>query len=562
MTGRGREQSNAATPTMVGAITTLIIIVAVFLAYNANNGLPFVPVYRVSAIIPNAARLGRNNEVRIGGHRVGVVESIDTVRDPQTGQAAARLNLKLNKSVQPLPADTKVRVRYRSSFGLKYLELTRGSGKALPEGATIPIRNAIPQTEFDDIANTFDTRTRENVRINLEGFGNAFAARGSSLNEAIAALNPLFLHLEPVARILIQPGTKLENFFKNLGRTSEIVAPVADANSELFTNMAITFAAISQDPEALKAGISEGVPTQETAIRVLPFQTVFLEHFAHLSRILRPGIRELRIALPSLNSAISVGTPVLRRTPAMNAELKRVFSELEQLVEQPETKITLTRLTDTFNTARSAGATIVPFETACNYWNYWFTFLPEHLSEPDIVGTTQRVTLVAPPGNNPLVPQAEPDVQGPLAGYSGIQANGKEAFTQAYSGAPSGGTSPATANPPAGSQGPPIPPIAIPGFTANAGVPNPGRFEPHNLPILHGNPYAPSGTNSQPNCQGGQTGYALGQALAPGQSPSNPTFGIPNIAAAAHVAPLGKTNLKYDQSGKRYFQNFLPGTTP
>ena len=69
----------AASPTMVGAVTTLIVIVAVFLAYNANNGLPFVPVYRVSVEIPNAARLTNNNEVRIGGDRVGVVESIDAV---------------------------------------------------------------------------------------------------------------------------------------------------------------------------------------------------------------------------------------------------------------------------------------------------------------------------------------------------------------------------------------------------------------------------------------------------------------------------------------------------
>ena len=79
MTGRTRVQSLAASPTMVGAITTLIVIVAVFLAYNANNGLPFVPVYRVSAEMCNAARLAPNNEVRIGGNRVGVVESIETI---------------------------------------------------------------------------------------------------------------------------------------------------------------------------------------------------------------------------------------------------------------------------------------------------------------------------------------------------------------------------------------------------------------------------------------------------------------------------------------------------
>ena len=73
-------QSLAASPTMVGAVTTLIVIVAVFLAYNANNGLPFVPTYRVAVVVPNGSRLVKNNEVRIGGTRVGVVESIDPTR--------------------------------------------------------------------------------------------------------------------------------------------------------------------------------------------------------------------------------------------------------------------------------------------------------------------------------------------------------------------------------------------------------------------------------------------------------------------------------------------------
>ena len=77
MRRRGVSSTITASPTMVGAVTTLIVIVAVFLAYNANSGLPFVPVYRVSVDVPDAARLTNNNEVRIGGHRVGVVESID-----------------------------------------------------------------------------------------------------------------------------------------------------------------------------------------------------------------------------------------------------------------------------------------------------------------------------------------------------------------------------------------------------------------------------------------------------------------------------------------------------
>ena len=80
----------ASSPTMVGAITVLIVIVAVFLAYNANTGLPFVPTYRISVQVPNANALVPSNEVRLGGVRVGLVEDVVPVTDGDTGKTAAR----------------------------------------------------------------------------------------------------------------------------------------------------------------------------------------------------------------------------------------------------------------------------------------------------------------------------------------------------------------------------------------------------------------------------------------------------------------------------------------
>ena len=258
---QGRAQSLAASPTLVGAITTLIVIVAVFLAYNSSSGLPFVPTYRVSVEMANGARVSPNNEVRIGGTRVGVVESIEPIRDEKTGDAAAKLNLKLDKSAEPLPADSTVAVRYKSSFGLKYIEITRGEGEGLPEGGTLPVDQSTAQTEFDDVANTFDAETREGSRGQLLGYGDGFAGRGASLNETIQYLNPLFTNLKPVAELLVEPETRLRRFFPALGRTAQIVAPVAPQNAELFTNMAITFGALSEDTEALKDTISSGPPT-------------------------------------------------------------------------------------------------------------------------------------------------------------------------------------------------------------------------------------------------------------------------------------------------------------
>ena len=46
---RNRNGGFAVSPVLVGAVTVLVIIVAVFLAYNANNGLPFVSTYDLKA---------------------------------------------------------------------------------------------------------------------------------------------------------------------------------------------------------------------------------------------------------------------------------------------------------------------------------------------------------------------------------------------------------------------------------------------------------------------------------------------------------------------------------
>jgi phospholipid/cholesterol/gamma-HCH transport system substrate-binding protein len=519
---RGRAQSLAASPTLVGAITTLIVIVAVFLAYNSNNGLPFVPTYRVSVILPNAARVSPNNEVRIGGTRVGVVESIEPVADQKTGRAAAKLDLKLDKSVEPLPDDSTVQVRYKSSFGLKYLEVKRGTGPGLKEGSILPVSQASTQTEFDDISNTFDARTREASRQNLLGYGDALAARGASLNQTIQALNPLFTNLKPVARTLTAPNTRLERFFPALGRTAEIVAPVAEQQAELFTNMAITFGALSEDPQALKDTISSGPPTLAEGTPALRAQRPFLTDFADLSQRLVPGVRALRHALPTLNSALVVGRPVLEDTPPVNAKLKGVFTELRSLVRQPQTKTSLLRLRETFDQAAPAATFIAPFQTVCNYFGYWTTFFPEHLSQRDDVGFTQRVSIIgvpngapfstAPPPGFPLpgLPPLPPPfdtgqpapfnvAETPIGGYSGLAANGKDSS---------------------------------------------GRFKPRALPILHGNPYGPAvDENGNADCQTGQVGYLLGDLRVPGQPASNPAVGVSNIPGNRGTTFNGRTSI-------------------
>jgi hypothetical protein len=220
----------------------------------------------------------------------------------------------------------------------------------------------------------------------------------------------------------------------------------------------------------------------------------------------------------------------------MNEDLRRAFHELLQLVEQPTTKLTLERLEETFDEATPLAAHVVPAQTVCNYWNYWFTFLPEHLTDRDQVGFNQRVVIVGmpqgdrqvqagapifpnpptfnPPTTNTLTVPGESEV--PMAGYSGKQANGIFSPTD--------------------------------------------EFRPYEIPILHGNPYGPGGQQGPefPDCQSGQTGYALGNYPVPGQSSDSPAFTISDIPGSR-----GPTTLFYNEQGEReLIDTRVPGRFP
>ena len=70
----------ASNPVLVGGVTILVVIVAVFLSYNANQGLPFVPTTSLKVRVPNGANLVPGNEIRSGGSRVGVIDDMRPVR--------------------------------------------------------------------------------------------------------------------------------------------------------------------------------------------------------------------------------------------------------------------------------------------------------------------------------------------------------------------------------------------------------------------------------------------------------------------------------------------------
>jgi virulence factor Mce-like protein len=414
---RGRNGGISGNPVLIGAATTLVLIVAVFLAYNANAGLPFVPTYTVNAQLPDGANLVVGNDVRIGGSRVGAVSDI-TPKRLKTGRTIAVVSLKLEKAVEPLPKDSTLLVRPRSALGLKYVEITRGHDRAgWSDGATIPLKYAGNPVEFDDLVNMFNDSTRKAAATNTLGFGTAFAGRGESINQAIGAFRPLLRDIIPVSKNLTAPDTHLVRMFQELGDAARIIAPASETQARLFVNLNTTMGALAKVARPfIQQSITEGRPSLDAGIRDFPQLRPFLHNTQILFHDLRPGARALRTAAPALSSALVIGTPVLRHLPPLNRRTAALLQELQRFSEDQMVRRGLTSTAGLVRTLKPTLNYLAPAQTQCNYITLWFRNVSSLLSEGDSNGTWQRFIIVPTPnGPNSEGGQAARPANGPTA---------------------------------------------------------------------------------------------------------------------------------------------------
>ncbi len=406
-----RRSSLAASPLLIGAITTLIVVVAVFLSYNANNGLPFVPTYNIKVELPEATGLQDSNQVRIAGTRVGIVSSLSPHENPRTGRVTAIADLKLEKKIEPLPANTKAIVQSVSAVGLKYLELEKGTSRqTLKAGSEIPVAQTREPVNIEELFNMFDKKTRTAIKINTNNFGDGLAGRGLGLNNTIHELRPLVTNATPVLHNLAAPSTGLHELFVALDRSASQTAPVAEQNAELFSNLDTFFSAWASVAPSIEATNRGGPASLEQAIYSLPHEAPFYENATEFMHLLRPSASDLRTVAPQLGHAFSDGAVNLTAATALNTRLAESSKALSEFAQNPVVELALEDFPQTLEIGNPLLAGIAPEQINCNYWTLAFRNLASLQSENVGVGTLARAGVVLSPigPNNEGYPSSAP----------------------------------------------------------------------------------------------------------------------------------------------------------
>jgi virulence factor Mce-like protein len=364
---RFRTPIEVISPVMVGAITVLVTAMAVFLSYNAGSSLPFVPFYEIKVQVPDAQELVANNEVLIGGRRVGSIAAVES-RLEEDGDPYAEMSLRLELTLDgQIREDAIARVRSRSLLGAKYLELTMGEdGEPLPQGGTLPLSQARENVEVDEVVDELDEPTRKNLARVVDGLGTGFAGRGSSFNDSLAAFADLATDARPVLAAIAAPSTQFERQIAAFAATAAELGSDPGAVGTILDRGATTLAAIERAGSAFEETLEQTPETLAVGTEALAELRPVLAKARVIAGRLVPSARLLPSTAKRLTAAARAGTPALRRAYVLGPLLEDAFAELEGLATSESVRV-FDELALLLPEGEPVAEYHVPDQPVCNY---------------------------------------------------------------------------------------------------------------------------------------------------------------------------------------------------
>lgn len=372
MTSRRVRQSRreAARLPVLGALVLAGACAVVYLAFVANQGLPWSSTYDVVVEVPNAQRLAPHDPVRVGGVRVGQVSGIEARVDGR--RPFARIHLSLDEGIARLPADTRARVSQASVLGASTVELLPGtSTDELPAGAVIPLDRAEKTVQLTDLLDIFDRATGESIQSATRQISGGLAARGPDINVTLRSAAGALRGLSRVSRAMASPEARLGAFISAYGQFAGALAPVRQALSGVFDGGAATLAAILSADDALGQAIDQA-PQTERAVSGM-FRTLHptLVSLRRTVAILRDASPRLPAALGQADRTLAAAQPVLRQVPDTGPRLRTALAEIGRLAGRPSTSGSLRKGREFLAALGTSLDVLTPAQVQCNAITLW-----------------------------------------------------------------------------------------------------------------------------------------------------------------------------------------------
>jgi len=296
------------------AVLAALVLAAVFVATLLLGG-PEKTAYKLR--FQNAGQLVKDNDVQIGGRRIGSVKDIKLTDNNQ-----AEIDIEVAGEFAPLREGTRAVIRATSLSGIanRYVALTPGpnNAKALEEGAVLPLEDTTTIVDLDQLFNTLDPKARKSLQRVIKGSATQYAGKEEQANAAARYFNPFLSSTRRLVNELNRDSRTLERFIVDGARATTALAEKRETLTDLVSNanesaqgIVAENAAFSETlqrlPDTLRRGNSTFVNLRSTLsdLDVLVAESKpatkdlarFLRELRPLVTAARPTIRDLRLAI-------------------------------------------------------------------------------------------------------------------------------------------------------------------------------------------------------------------------------------------------------------------------
>jgi phospholipid/cholesterol/gamma-HCH transport system substrate-binding protein len=311
----------APTPARIIAMVAFTLSCAgilLFLWLSFGGTIPLKPQgYRVHVLMPEAANLAQEADVRISGVPVGKVKT----KTVNVQHAATDVLLEIDHKYAPIPKDTQAVLRQKTLLGETYVELAPGdkSSGTIADGGRIPEAQVAPTVELDEIFRAFDSKTRVAFQRWLIEQGRAFKNGGQDLNDALGNLAPFAEDTSTVLQILDDNKTDVRRLIRNTGDVFAALTERRGQLRELVTNSNRVFETTAQRDQELQDTFRVFPTFLEESRKTLTRVTRFANNTNPLVTQLRPAAREL--------------SPTLQQLELLAPDLRALFRDIDPLVD-------------------------------------------------------------------------------------------------------------------------------------------------------------------------------------------------------------------------------------
>jgi phospholipid/cholesterol/gamma-HCH transport system substrate-binding protein len=328
----------AARGVALGALAVAVVVVALILLTGGSQ-------HTYHLHFQNAGQLVKDDDVQVGGRRVGSVRKIEL-----TNNNLARITIAVDNDFAPLHEGTTAIIRATSLSGVanRYIALTPGpnSNRKLEDGDTLGTDKTTAPVDLDQLFDTLDPKTRKGLQRVIQGTATQYQGQAKNIQKAAKYFSPALSTSSRLVNELDRDSQTFQDFIVNSSKTVTAIASRKDDLANLVSNANSTAQAIGSENVALARalGILPGTLRQANTTFVNLRSTLddldllvnaskpVAPKLAPFFRALRPLVHDARPTIRDLRKLITRKGPnndlieLLRKAPKLERTAKPVFA--------------------------------------------------------------------------------------------------------------------------------------------------------------------------------------------------------------------------------------------